>query len=198
MAYNNQYEFIVDFKNAWDAPDDEAITAYVYYCAGLRLGRDGVGLSIGLVEMLKKSPEWQAGGPNEAASVLRNPEKGKLFITDKPDLWKIQFNDAFILGGVHSKGQFKAHNTADVESTFKSTTEFARYALEGYNQLDFYTDNKDFPLRVTQREMAGLIMFGYDNTVSGKDTLFNCVDPVKADQATCQAYKNGVPAWEGR
>jgi hypothetical protein len=146
--------------------------------------------------MLKKTKEWQAGG--EAASVLRSPEKGKLFITDIPDLWKIQFNDAFILGGIHSKGQFKAHNTSDVESTFKRTSEFARHTLEGYNQLDFYTDNKDFPLRVTQREMAGLIMFGYDNTVSGKDTLFNCIDPVKADQATFQAYKNGMAAWEGR
>jgi len=81
--------------------------------------------------------------------------------------WSIWLNDAFILGGIHSHVPFSL--VSDVS--------------------DYGDAKSDFAFNVTQRELIGLITFGYSRgepTASG--TGYKCTNTPLADGATFRAY----------
>jgi hypothetical protein len=199
QTYKNPHSFFVDFQRAWGAEiNSQSISrksfhAFAYYLAGLRLGgMDAKGLSIGLTEKLKKTSDWKNNGPK--ASILENPESGTLFITEKDGLWEVFYNDSFILGGIHSLSRkgFTVRFISEAESSFKpkSDTEIFDAIEQGYNQLDIADMTKEFPIRVTQREILGLLHFGYDNAVEvNGDRVFYLSDVSRAKGATLVEYK---------
>lgn len=201
-TYRTFDRFKIEFQKAWPdvrkdkrvASDVEAIRAFSYYCAGLRLGgADSAGISIGLIEMLKKTEAWTK---NEmGASVLRNPESGTLFITDKANesLWEIWHNDAFILGGIHSLSRkgFTLVSVNEWEKNTKPPADLCNKAVAGFNQLDFADFTKEFPLRVTQREIIGIQKFGYSKIETGANVVYklNPKEQQSAENATLFDYR---------
>lgn len=200
QTYKNPHSFFVDFQRAWGAeikPKDslsrKSFHAFAYYLAGLRLGgMDAKGLSIGLTEKLKKTSEWKNNGSQ--ASIMEHPESGTLFITEKKGLWEVYYNDSFILGGIHSLSRkgFTVRFASESETDFKppENTEIFEKISKGYNQLDIADMTKDYPFCVTQREILGLLHFGYDNAVEvNGDRVFYLSDATKAKNATLVEYK---------
>jgi hypothetical protein len=97
--------------------------------------------------------------------------------------WRIFLNDCFILGGVHSKGDFilvGLKEIVDHSSMVKKP-----------GQLDYVKDPKaKYSLKVTQREVLGINSFGY----SGGDNehgkcVFKCTIPQLANSARLSEYK---------
>lgn len=201
-TYRTFDRFKIEFQEAWRnvrtgkvASDVEAIRAFSYYCAGLRLGgADSAGISIGLIEMLKKTEAWK--NKKMDASVLKNPESGTLFITDKANesLWEIWHNDAFILGGIHSLSRkgFTLVSADEWEEKAIRPSDLLNKAVAGFNQLDFADFTKERPLRVTQREIAGIQEFGYSKIERGANVVYK-LDPKKqqrAEDATFKAFRS--------
>lgn len=83
--------------------------------------------------------------------------------------WSIWLNDAFILGGIHHHAAFQLISNAD--------------------DLDYVDANNEFVFNVTQRELIGLITFGYSRGEStAQGTGYRCTDTRLADSATFKGY----------
>jgi hypothetical protein len=80
--------------------------------------------------------------------------------------WSIWLNDSFILGGIHGHVAFELISKVDPEPD--PTNPY------GYN--------------VTQREIIGLVMFGYSPDRSTKKPTYKCTNTGLADGATFQVY----------
>jgi hypothetical protein len=91
--------------------------------------------------------------------------------------WSIWLNDAFILGGIHSHAVF--HLVSDIGS------------LAG-------DPNAQFPFNVTQRELIGLLTFGYSGSALIKGSEYTCTDTQLADAATFKSYVKEMLSRESR
>lgn len=197
MAYEYP-EFRRDFIAAWSVPED-CWRAFKYYVHGLKQGPNH-GLTIGLVEFLKG--DVAAHGSvfgTDASAPIAHDRSGKIFTTPMDGAWKIYFNDAFILGGIHSHGRFELAAVTEWEPWVKQKV---KDPVDGQNQLDIWNPHAsaDFPMRVTQREVFALNIFGFEG-MSGLNgngrREFKCKDPGRASKATLVEYKNAVEAFVG-
>ena len=92
--------------------------------------------------------------------------------------WSIWLNDSFILGGIHSHAVF--HLVSNIPN------------LQG-------TPNAAFPFTVTQRELIGLLTFGYASSDPlKKGTEYKCVQTQLADAATFRSYCEEMALQESR
>lgn len=196
MAYEFP-SFRSDFVAAWGAPDD-CFRAFQYYVHGLRQGPNH-GLTIGLVEFLKSDVARHGSvfGDNPHAPI-HHDSAGKIFTTSMTGVWKIYFNDAFILGGIHSHGRFELAAVKDWEPWVQKEV---REQVGDVGQLDVWNahGSADFPMRVTQREVFALNIFGYEGDaalVNGR-RQFRCTDTARASAATLVAYKSAVDSLMG-
>jgi hypothetical protein len=89
--------------------------------------------------------------------------------------WSIIRNDCFILGGIHGHATFYL-KTKDLDA------------------LNRVNDKNEFVFNVTQRELIGLITFGYSqgNASDPRGVEFKCTDPGLADTASFRAYHSQV------
>lgn len=196
MAYDNFSKFFLDFNKCQpEAGYEQGVRAYTYYCHGLNQGaRDG--LTIGLIghlqDKIKQMGSVMGSSPDDPAW---HNSAGKIFVDQSPaqNKWRIWHNDAFILGGIHSHGNFQLVAVNAFEKWFKDKFE-DKLGFVGARQLDFVTskDPKEkYPLRVTQREVIGLNTFGYAGSGSGA-TSFVCKSIAEADAATLFKYQKAV------
>lgn len=192
MAYNTYDAFARDFNQTWGAErgNVEPRSAYNIYTHGLNQGPTN-GLTIGLIPILE-----QAHIPN-LGSVF---EGGQIFVDDLPppqNRWRIFLNDCFILGGIHSHGEFRLVGVNSVVDTPNS----GLVADPGAQpQLNHVRDPQaQFNLKVTQREVIGLNTFGYTggNFTVQNERRFRCARPDLADAATLRAYRDEVERVEG-
>jgi len=191
MAYEFP-AFRADFVAAWSAPDD-CFRAFQYYAHGLKQGPNH-GLTIGLVEFLKSDvARFGSVFGDDPNAPIHHSSGGRIFTTPIAGAWKIYFNDAFILGGIHSHGRFELAAVKDWEPWIQTQV---RDQVANAGQLDVWNahGSDDFPMRVTQREVFALNMFGYTgeaSLVNGR-RQFRCTDPARASSATLVAYKSAV------
>ena len=82
------------------------------------------------------------------------------------NMWSIWLNDAYILGGIHGHVEFDLVSKVDFKPNPAG----------------------DFPFNVTQRELFGLLMFGYSSGQPPKPTTYRCTNPQLADSATFKTY----------
>ncbi|WP_374401580.1 hypothetical protein [Niveibacterium sp.] len=195
MAYETFVAFKSDFLAAhkstyqFDAKADfaQAAAAFRYYLHGLEQGARS-GLNIGLIEHLQ---ELLA----KNKSVF---DGGGIFVdTSNQDRWRLFYNDAFILGGIHSHGPFTLVHTDRLEHGWVAAGKDQRMGFAGAKQLDFHTGDTPY-LRVTQREVLALNIFGYAGSPGEDGSMaFKCTNPQLADSATFVRYKNEVGDLEG-
>lgn len=195
MAYKNFTKFFLDFNKCYPkAGYEQGVRAYTYYCHGLNQGSTD-GLTIGLITHLQdKIKQMGSVMGTSAEDASWHNSAGKIFVDESSKgKWQIWHNDAFILGGIHSHGNFQLVAPNAFEKWFED--KFGdQLGFDGARQLDFITsrDPKEkFPLRVTQREVIGLNSFGY--TGSGTSTTsFVCKNTKQADDATLYMYQKKV------
>ena len=106
------------------------------------------------------------------AALLVTPQGYNDEITKKQGgKWSIWLNDAFILGGIHGHSDFylKSNN------------------LDALDRVD---ESSEWVFNVTQRELIGLITFGYgqSGTTSPMGVEYKCTDTRLADSATFKGY----------
>ena len=82
------------------------------------------------------------------------------------NMWSIWLNDAYILGGIHGHVEFDLVSKVDLKPN----------------------PNGAFPFNVTQRELIGLLMFGYSTGRPPKPTTYRCTNQQLADSATFKTY----------
>lgn len=83
--------------------------------------------------------------------------------------WSIWLNDSFILGGIHSHAVF--------------------HLVSNISDLQGNTSNALFPFNVTQRELIGLLTFGYAGSAPLlKGSEYTCTKTQLADAATFKSY----------
>lgn len=93
--------------------------------------------------------------------------------------WSIWLNDAFILGGIHSHSVF--HLVSDI------------------NSLAGNPNDAQYPFKVTQRELIGLLKFGYSGSAPHlKGTEYKCTNTQLADGATFKAYVDEMLSQESK
>jgi hypothetical protein len=117
--------------------------------------------------------------PKASGFSTQTPASGKKSVQDQMESllgkrWSIWLNDSFILGGIHSHVPFTL--VSDIS--------------------DYEDPNADFTFNVTQRELIGLITFGYergDPTAGGAQ--YKCTNTVLADGATFRAYVDQMKLW---
>lgn len=193
MAYNNFNAFARDFNQTWGdfEPADLRVApevAYNIYTHGLNQGPRH-GLTIGLIPILRR-----AHIPN-LNSVF---DGGRIFVCDRdPSRWRIFLNDCFILGGIHSHGEFRLVGMNSVVDD----PDAGLVADPGDQpQLNHVRDPQtQFNLKVTQREVIGLNTFGYTgaNFAIQNERRFRCARPDLADAATLRAYRHEAERVEG-
>lgn len=194
MAYKNFTKFFLDFNRCHPgAGYEQGIRAYTYYCHGLNQGAED-GLTIGLIGHLQDKIKQMGSvmGTSSDDPSWHN-SAGKIFVDQyNKGKWRIWHNDAFILGGIHSHGNFQLVAVNAFEKWFKD--KFDEHIFKGARQLDFITSKdpkEEYPLRVTQREVIGLNSFGYLG--SGDSTInFTCKKTKLADAATLYKYQKAV------
>lgn len=190
MAYGTYVAFAQDFIQTWGSESDvQGRTAFGVYVHGLKQG-PGDGLTIGLIPILEKVHIPALG------SVF---DGGQIFVdTTKKNRWRIFLNDCFILGGIHSHGDFRLVGVNEVltgtDDPWKSMVEDPG----NQPQLDYVKDPQaKYNLKVTQREVIGLNTFGYSGgpVVNGVRT-FTCTQPDAADAASLSSYREAVTQME--
>ncbi|MEM1450709.1 MAG: hypothetical protein AAF726_24205 [Planctomycetota bacterium] len=197
MAYTNFNDFKLDFQTAYpNTEESQAFLAHCYYTHGLKQGAKS-GLTIGLIQHLREKL-LQLG------SVLESG--GQIFVDEregKVNRWKIHHNDSFILGGIHSLGTFELVSVYEQETKWKETYEdqgsFTNKdgRTEAARQLDFVADpTSQYPLRVTQREVMALNIFGYIGEEQNGSMCFTLPEKNKpiAEGATLTTYAAEVKA----
>jgi hypothetical protein len=115
------------------------------------------------------------GGKGE---LLITPKGYSREMTDKQGRkWSVWLNDSFILGGIHSHALFFLKSNPD--------------------DLDRVDDKSEFVFNVTQRELIGLITFGYSRGDEShpKGLEYKCSDTRLADAATFKSYVERVQEW---
>ena len=186
MAYGTYVRFAQDFIQTWGSESDvQGREAFGYYMKGLEQGPEH-GLTIGLIPILEKVHIPILGSAFDG---------GRIFV-DQTDLgrWRIYLNDCFILGGIHSHGDFRLVGVNEV-----LTGDDSLVANPGNQpQLDYVKDPKaKYNLKVTQREVLGLNTFGYSNgAVVNGVRIFKCTQPDAADGATLKSYREAVTQME--
>ena len=88
--------------------------------------------------------------------------------------WSIWLNDCFILGGIHSHATFYLKGNPDA--------------------LDYADEKSEFVFNVTQRELIGLITFGYSrgNGHDPRGLEYKCANGLLADAARFKSYGDKV------
>ncbi len=181
MAYSSFAEFSGDFDKTWGKEEGAHVfVAWSIYKHGLTQG-GAEGLTIGLIPNLEKIIE-------EKGSVF---DGGKIFVDQRHwkggnTRWKIFLNDCFILGGIHSRGEFVLVGLNEIVDHSSM--------VQKPGQLDYVKDpNARYSLKVTQREVLGLNSFGYSggDNEDGK-RVFTCTVPQLADAARLSTYKSIV------
>jgi len=186
MAYKNYITFAQDFLQTWGGESDiNGRDAFAIYVHGLKQGPQD-GLTIGLIPVLEKSII-----PKDK-SVF---DGGKIFVDmTEQRRWRIFLNDCFILGGIHSHGDFRLAGVDEVITGDKTLVD----KPGSRPQLDYVKNPKDkYNLKVTQREVLGLNTFGYTGggIVDGY-RVFKCTQPDAADGATLRSYRKIVTQME--
>ncbi len=200
MAYNRK-EFVKDMKKAYpNVPELELHFGYLYYANALSQFGLG-GLTIGLIPNLKKEIE-------EMGSIF-DSSAGRMCVGDG---WKIHYNDSFIMGGIHGHCDFtlvgankwiEPGGKGDPNRQLVSNKDASKNVINGHStalQLDYVSENM-IPvsygcLKVTQREIAALNLFGYsiqEDKANG-NRVYNCTNVGKADAATMEEYVEHVSA----
>lgn len=177
MAYSSFAEFAGDFNKTWGKEDGaQVFVAWGIYKHGLTQGGTE-GLTIGLIPNLKQLID-------EKGSVF---DGGGIFVDQRhwkgDNRWKIFLNDCFILGGVHSQGDFVLVGLNEIVDHSSM--------VQKQGQLDYVKDpNAQYSLKVTQREVLGINSFGYSggNNEGGK-RVFKCTIPQLANSARLSTYK---------
>ena len=196
MAYNDFQDFKLDIKTAYpETEDPDVFLAHCYSTHGLKQGAKA-GLTIGLVEHLR-------GKLAQLGSVLESG--GQIFVDERKvrNRWRIHHNDSFFLGGIHSLGTFELVSVYEQETKWKETYEdqgsFTNKdgRTEAARQLDFVADpTSQYPLRVTQREVMALNIFGYIGEEQNGSMCFTLPEKNKpiAEGATLTTYAAEVKA----
>lgn len=119
--------------------------------------------------------EWQNGKERVVSSADWHKKSAKEQMdTLMGNKWSIWLNDAFVLGGIHAHARF--HLVSEVS--------------------DYADARAQFPFNVTQRELIGLVTFGYSRGTPGrKGAEYTCTNAVLADAATFKAYVTHMNAW---
>ena len=191
----NEFQFTRDFILAYPSHSSHTkkkhiAMAYAYYMHGFMQGKEGEGLMLGLIAHLKDAVKKYGSVLDDPAdNKSKHNKKGKIFTTTRNGVWQIFYNDAFVLGGIH------AHAPAVLVGLNKFENGFMEKVIEkgqttGFDnalQLDFGIDK--YGLRVTQREILGLINFGYKRGNVGDNTGFKCVNTKIADNASLYEYE---------
>ncbi|MEM6826214.1 MAG: hypothetical protein AAGB18_02380 [Pseudomonadota bacterium] len=184
MGYSSFGEFSRDFDKTWGKEKDaQVFVAWKIYNHGLSQGGSD-GLTIGLIQNLQ-------GQIANQGSVF---DGGKIFVDMRhwkgDNRWKIFLNDCFILGGVHSHGDFALVGLDQI------IDHGSMVQKEG--QLDYVKDpNGAYPLKVTQREVLGITSFGYSGgDIENGKRVFKCSDGTLADAARLSSYKDIVDGFE--
>lgn len=190
MAYNTYVSFAQDFIRTWGSESDiQGRAAFAIYVHGLKQG-PGDGLTIGLIPILERVHIPNLG------SVF---DGGKIFVdTTDQNRWRIFLNDCFILGGIHSHGNFRLVGVNEVLTGDDDRYNTLVSDPGDHAQLDYVKDPKaKYNLKVTQREVLGLNTFGYTGgpVVDGVRT-FTCTQPDAADGATLRSYRDAVTQME--
>jgi len=181
MEYSSFAEFSGDFNKTWGKEDGaQLFVAWRIYKHGLVQG-GAEGLTIGLIPNLAKIIE-------EKGSVF---DGGKIFVDQRhwkggDGRWKIFLNDCFILGGVHSQGDFVLVGLDEIVDHASM--------VQKPGQLDYVKDpNAEYSLKVTQREVFGINSSGYSGggNENGK-RVFKCTMPQLANTARLSTYKSIV------
>lgn len=88
--------------------------------------------------------------------------------------WSIWLNDSFILGGIHGHRTF--YLVSDIS--------------------DYGNPDDDFTFNVTQRELIGLVTFGYSRgEPTARGAEYKCTNTVLADGASFRAYVDQMKTW---
>lgn len=184
MAYSSFAEFSKDFNKTWGGEDGaQVFVAWKIYKHGLVQG-GAEGLTIGLIPNLQQLIE-------EKGSVF---DGGGIFVDMRhwkgDNRWKIFLNDCFILGGVHSLGDFVLVGLDQIVDHSSM--------VQQPGQLDYVKDpNGRYPLKVTQREVLGITSFGYNGgTITDGKRVFTCENPQLAGAARLNTYKSIVDGFE--
>ena len=181
MAYTGFPEFAKDFQQTWGSADGaEVFVAWKIYNHGLTQG-GAEGLTIGLIPNLTQQIK-------DKGSVF---DGGGIFVDERhwkggDNRWKIFLNDCFILGGIHSRGDFALVGLNEIVDHSS--------LVQKPGQLDYVKDpNAVYSLKVTQREVLGLNSFGYSggSNENGK-RIFKCTNVQLADGARLGEYKTIV------
>ena len=199
MAYKRK-DFVKDMKAAWpNVPELELHFGYLYYANAISQATKG-GLTIGLIPNLKDEIESMGS--------IFDSSKGRMCVGNG---WKIHYNDSFILGGIHGHCDFTLVGTDkwitpggedDPNSQLVANKDVKKHIVKDQPtplQLDYVAENM-IPvsygcLKVTQREVAALNIFGYSvKEEAGGKRVFNCTNIGKADKATMVDYVKHVKA----
>lgn len=111
--------------------------------------------------------EWKDGKMQVAArSDWEKKSTQQQMETMLGNMWSIWLNDAYILGGIHGHVEFDLVSKVDLKPNPAG----------------------DFPFNVTQRELIGLLTFGYSTGLPPKLTTYRCTNLQLADSATFKTY----------
>jgi len=110
--------------------------------------------------------------------------------------WDTFCNDSWILGGIHAKLPFFVKTILDdpyVSSRDRDKPGAVAQAMANHKKAIYpqaSNPTAQYPLFVTTREMAGLMLFGYSRTSEAeiKGQKYVCSQPDVADRATFNAY----------
>jgi len=124
--------------------------------------------------------EWKDKG----GRVIKPPQWKEMSTQQQMDQlmankWSIWLNDSFILGGIHSHAVF--------------------HLISNIPDLQGNAANAQFPFNVTQRELIGLLTFGYSSsTPLAKGSEYKCTQTQLADAATFKSYCEKMVSQENR
>jgi hypothetical protein len=198
MAYSGFVEFAQDLRAAHGVGmtgDDylNSQRAYTYYLHGLAQGERS-GLTIGLIAHLQDDLRQGGSVFGAIGTTGAHDPNGRIFVAPVDSLWTVYFNDAFIIGGIHSHGDFTLVAANILEPSV--LPEVAAQMPAGARQLDVvFNPDGNYPLRVTQRECIALGLFGYSATEQANGSvIYHCATVAAADGATLTQYVQQVNA----
>lgn len=179
MAYDNLVDFTNDIRIMMpEISDAKVAVSYEKYLHGRNVGP----FKIGILEHINPLI----------------PQLGTIFDSVPGVLctgtgWTIEINDSYILGGIHSHANFTlvAHNRWLKPSGANAALQGRTAGVaKGANQLDYVADammtDPYGTLKVTQRELLALNIFGYSR--QDNSPVFRCTNHRLADQASFPLY----------
>jgi hypothetical protein len=176
------YDSLPGFKDAlqqagFEGPASRIEILFEYY----KHARRQSGLILGRLDDIKPLAEkYGTAFEGGKGQLLITPQGYNDETTRKQSAkWTVWLNDSFILGGIHGHALFYLKGNPDA--------------------LDYADEKSRFVFNVTQRELIGLLTFGY-SWGKGDDPRgleYKCTNALLADGATFKSYVDKVQELSG-